>query len=699
MFLLIFYSLIFCHVMYKKQIMIARVVRFKHFTHKPYAVFNSLHKQIVIGALSYATLTFANPDSLAAQNTEGDTTGVASEYEMDAIEVMGSRVPLKETEAARIVAVLDRRSIENAPVQSVNDLLKYAAGIDVRQRGGMGIQTDISIRGGTFDQITILLNGVNISNPHTGHLAADFPVAIEDIERIEILEGPAARVFGTSAFCGAINIITYSDSESHVQVDGTGGSFGLGGGGMRLNLSGGLWRNQASTSYLRSDGGVSNSDFDVWRAYYQGLYTGSMVDLRVQFGGTNQKYGANTFYSAKYDDQYEETTRYLLSVQAETKNGPLHLRPSVYWNRSLDHYQLIRHSETGENFHRTDVYGLNLNAYFTTKVGKTSFGMEVRNEGIYSTTLGRPLEEDQYVDVPRHTGEKYTNHDSRTDISCYAEHVVLLPRATFSVGVMADRNTGYDSKFHFYPGIDIAWRPVSQWKFAVSWDMALRMPTFTDLYYKSPTTEGNVGLHPEETQAISVGAEHRRDGLHVSANVFYHKGKNMIDWVMYTADDIYHSANFKLDNYGAEANIELFPEEVLGERFFVERLSLGYAYIHQKRHDDVEIYKSNYALEYLRGKLTVGLTHKIWSKLTATWSLRWQDRMGSYIRYASTSDSGTLTSYEPYTVIDVRLSWRTERYRLYVECNNLTNKTYYDLGNIPQPGIWVKVGGSYRMEF
>ena len=159
--------------MYKKQNLPSPVIRFTHFVNKPYAVFNTLHKEVTIGVLAVSTLTFANHGVVSAQT---ELPSVKNVHEMDGIEVIGSRVPLTQTEVARIVTVLDRKTIENAPVQSVNDLLKYAAGIDVRQRGAMGIQTDISIRGGTFDQITVLLNGVNISNPQTGHLTADFPV-------------------------------------------------------------------------------------------------------------------------------------------------------------------------------------------------------------------------------------------------------------------------------------------------------------------------------------------------------------------------------------------------------------------------------------------------------------------------------------------------------------------------------------------
>lgn len=681
--------------MYKKLIPTNPTVCFKHFDNKPYAVFNSLHKQIKIGVLAVSTLTFANPDALSAQTELPAPTD--SVRELNETEVIGSRVPLSQNEAARMVTVLDRKTIENAPVQSVNDLLKQVPAADVRQRGAMGIQTDISLRGGTFDQITILLNGINISSPHTGHLAADFPVSPNDIERIEILEGPAARVFGTSAFCGAINIVTTPEKQPHVKADATAGSYGLGGGALQLNLSQRNLTNQLSGSYLRSDGATLNSDFRAARAFYQGGYSAPSADVSWQAGFSNQKFGANTFYSALYNNQYEETMRYIVSVSAETKKGFLRFRPSVYWNRSLDHYQLIRNSETGENFHRTDVYGINLNAYFTTKAGKTSLGAEFRNEGILSTSLGQPMDSSEYVNVARHRGKQYTNKDDRSNQSFYLEHVLLLPKASFAAGVMANRNTGYDSKFHFYPGADIAFRPSTNWKLYASWNMALRMPTFTDLYYKSPTQEGNIGLQPEETQAFSLSAQYRRPALRVSASAFYHKGKNMIDWVMYSADDAYHSANFKLDNYGVELAASFLPSEWADKPCFIKQLSAGYTYIHQKRHDNVEIYKSNYALEYLRHKLTATLSHKIWRSLTAAWSFRWQDRMGSYIKYADTDDEGSLVSYKPYALLDVRFTWQTPRYSLYLEGNNLTDKTYYDLGNVPQPGFWFRAGGSIRV--
>ncbi|MCD8261269.1 MAG: TonB-dependent receptor plug domain-containing protein [Bacteroides sp.] len=201
------------------------------------------------------------------------------EYELEEVEITGSRAPLTLNEAARMVTVLSRQEIETAPVQSVNDLLKYAVGVDVRQRRDMGIQTDITIRGGTFEQITILLNGININNPQTGHHTTDFPVDIHDIERIEILEGPASRVYGTSAFTGAINIITRTVQENNLSLHISGGQHGFFTGGTSLGYRKKSVTTWVSGRYSRSDGYIRSSDFETQQGYYRGTYTHPDVDI------------------------------------------------------------------------------------------------------------------------------------------------------------------------------------------------------------------------------------------------------------------------------------------------------------------------------------------------------------------------------------------------------------------------------------
>ncbi|HJD92711.1 TonB-dependent receptor plug domain-containing protein, partial [Bacteroides coprosuis] len=429
------------------------------------------------------------------------------------------------------------------------------------------------------------------------------------------------------------------------------------------------------------------------KAYYHGVYTSDDIDVNWQFGFSDQQYGANTFYSAKYNNQYEKTRRYITSVQAQTK-GWFVLTPTLYWNRSHDNFQLIKDSPKGENFHMTDVYGANLNAHFTTVLGKTAFGAEVRNEGILSTNLGKLLEEDQKVKVPGEKDKYFDKKDNRTNVSYYLEHNILLQNFTASFGVMANMNTALDHKYRFYPGIDLSYRPSIHWKAFVSWNKALRMPTFTDLYYKSPTQEGNIGLKPEETQAYTLGLQYQNNVIKTELSGFYHKGKQMIDWVMYDAEDVYHSANFKLDNRGFETNTVINTEAWLGKSSWIKQIQVGYSYISQKRKDNTPIYKSNYALNYLKHKFVANLRHKLFTeKLTLNWAFRWQDRMGDYIDFGNTNHpEGILTSYPSFALLDLKVQWTESKYTIFAEANNLLDRTYFDLGNIPQPGFWFKTG-------
>ena len=237
-----------------------------------------------------------SPLSVAAQNV--------AEYNIDEIQVTGTRARMDMKSSVRMVQVLDRKQIEASSAQSVNDLLKLVAGVDVRQRGACGVQTDIGVNGGSSDQMTLLLNGVNISNPQTGHLTVDLPVSVDDIERIEVLEGGASRVYGSSAFCGAINIVTKQEKQSNVGVNLSGGSFGTVTGGAHVGYVSGGTTNRLSGGYSRSDGGTDNSDFKKGQLFWNGGYQGRDFDVRWQAGFSNMYYGANTFYSAAYNNQY-----------------------------------------------------------------------------------------------------------------------------------------------------------------------------------------------------------------------------------------------------------------------------------------------------------------------------------------------------------------------------------------------------------
>ena len=140
---------------------------FTHFTRKSYALFNCLGKEVLIGTLSVATLTHAKADGIAKRGVIEKDSLRQKEVKLGEVVVNGAWAPLAEQKPAMIVSVTTADDIQRAAAESINDVLKSATGVDVRQRGGFGVQTDISINGGTFDQTVILLNGINISNPQT----------------------------------------------------------------------------------------------------------------------------------------------------------------------------------------------------------------------------------------------------------------------------------------------------------------------------------------------------------------------------------------------------------------------------------------------------------------------------------------------------------------------------------------------------
>lgn len=394
----------------------AQVATFSQFSRKGWSLFSCLHREVRIGVLGVATLASATPRLMAATPAQAEgsmQTGIATHADtlvLGEANVSASRAPMAANVAARQVLTLTHDDLAAAGVRTINDVLKLSAGVDVRQRGGFGIQTDISIDGGTHDQITILLNGVPLVNPQTGHNAADFPVNISDIERIEILEGAASRVMGSQAFSGAINVVTRGTSATTPHLDAMveGGSYGTVRGEARTAWQWGQgWSGTASGSYQRSDGATANSAFKGGKGFGTLNYDGSDFSFNLQAGATANDFGANTFYSAAYPNQWEATRRYLISARAESK-GRVHLVPQVSWVRSLDHFQLIKGSTTGENFHRGDVFTAAINAWTQWALGRTAFGAEVRNENIYSTNLGRDLQPGQYIGIKHEDGRSYT---------------------------------------------------------------------------------------------------------------------------------------------------------------------------------------------------------------------------------------------------------------------------------------------------
>ena len=204
-------------------------VTFRKWGRKGFSVFSSLHKVIQIATLSISYLTFAAPahaERLLLVTT-GDTLQHIKEVEVEEVVISAQRTPVAFSQTAHIVQIIAKEELANAPVHDLQDLLKFASAVDVRQRGNNGVQADISIRGSSFDQVLILLNGIQLNDPQTGHHNLNLPVSYDAIDRIEILEGPSARLYGPNAFAGAINIITGQASSPQITGRISSGQYGF----------------------------------------------------------------------------------------------------------------------------------------------------------------------------------------------------------------------------------------------------------------------------------------------------------------------------------------------------------------------------------------------------------------------------------------------------------------------------------------
>ncbi|MDR2843521.1 MAG: TonB-dependent receptor [Candidatus Symbiothrix sp.] len=656
--------------MKQKQFVNRQAYRFRKFVQKSYAAFNSMHKVVNIGVMSGCMLTFAHATETAAQNPMATTRDSIPEQAIEEVVILSSKAELTLNQTAKIVTVITREEIARQPVESLQDLLKNVVGLDVRQRGSNGVLAGISVRGGTFEQTAILLNGANITNPQTGHYNLDLPVNLSDIERIEIIQGPASLLYGAGAFSGGVNIVTKKDADTGIYLNAEGGMHALGGANVRGSLKTESSNHSISAGYASSDGYINNSDYKLFNALWQSNFRTDASALDIQFGLNDKAYGANTFYSAAYPNQFDDTRSLFAAIKGES-GSKLKFTPQVYWNKHYDHYQLTKNQTAGENYHQTDVFGFNLNAQYKWKGGITNFGGELRNEGIFSSNLGK--------DSIYNRGN-YKLTDNRTNISYFLEHTYLYKQLTLSLGILVNYNTAFKDDAGWYPHINASYWVSKHVKAFANWSNATRMPTFTDLYYKGATHKGNSDVRPETSESFDLGVSYTHSFLSASVNGFYMKGTNLIDWVKEQPEDKWESRNFtRLNKTGMETNLSLSFKEWIPQ-LSTTRLDLGFMYLKQSK--DAGNLISNYVMDYVRNKFTAGLSHPVYKGVSMDWRFRRVDRAGDYI---------------PYSMLDAKLNWKIKDGSVYLTVTNLLDASYSDLWHVPQAGRWIIGGVAYAL--
>lgn len=667
---------------------------FKRWNRKSYAVFNTLNKVVKITTLSLSYSIVLLPSQVLSQT---DTT-ITKNLDLEEVIVSAQRAPIIYSQLSRSVTTIDHDEIKLMPVSSINDLLENFSGLDIRQRGANGIQSDISIRGGSFDQNLILLNGVNITDPQTGHHNLDLPIDLNSIERIEILEGPGSRVFGPNAFSGAINIITNQSDKNYTKAGFSAGDFGLFSGNLVSSYHHKHTRNYITFSKSQSKGYVKNTDYNQYNLFYHSKYNSDFGKIDFQIGYTNKAFGANSFYTPAFPEQFEQTKTTFSSLKFET-GTKLKIIPTVYYRRHQDRFELFRYEPAswypGHNYHLTDAYGIKLDSRIHTKIGTTSFGAELRSENIWSNVLGN-LMTDNIQAIGESEGY-YSRKYARTISNYFLEHSLIFGKISFSAGMLVSWVSENDFDFNIYPGADFSYHFTNEIKTYLTLNKSLRLPTFTDLFYAGPSNIGNLDLQPEEAWSYEAGLKFKNKIMKSNVSIYYRDSKDLIAWVKpfdADPDSKWETQNLtQVITHGFSVSNTLQINTVL-----INSMKIDYNYLNQSSKSGE--YETKYSLNYLKHNLIINFNHKIDNHLNISWDVKFQDRAGKYLKYdVNLNEYVGERNFNPFWLFDAKLTWNYRLFNIYSEICNVFNKKYTDISTVEMPGRWFKAGFEVSIDY
>lgn len=601
----------------------------------------------------------------------------------------------------RSVSVIDSAELAELPAPTVSSVLDFVGGVDARQRAALGAQTDLSIRGSTFEQVLVLLNGVRISDPQTGHHLMNLPVPLSRIARIEVLLGGGSYIFGSQAFAGVINLITKRSKDNCASLQAQGGSHAS----MQLqyhqDLRGENHQTSFSAGHTRSDGFKPNTDLKRSQFFGQSfIELPEEQELQITAGYRDQAFGAQQFYSSRFPDQYERTKA--LQVQASlVSRGKVDLTRRVYWRRHWDEFQLFREGPgyyqrqgdqlvrgqdtapawyPGANFHRSDVLGGQLEASFESAWGKTHLGGHYRLERIRSNNLGDSLPAP--ISIPGERGA-YTLGASRHNYALSAQHRKDWGAWSMEWALQINYNSAFD--VNWLPGFTLGYQVSNRHRFYGSFNRSFRLPSYTDLYYNLGGARGSENLDPEISHNFELG--YKWTGPHhlLRASLFRREGRNIIDWIQNCPScDILASNETRVNFNGLNLSLGL-QNLNLPDWLGSQGIHLEYQYLHTDPFDPD--YESLYVLDYLRHQVTLRSRHR-WGKWGLSYALSQQERRGQFRDAAS----GKLQDYPALCLINMRLSYQLEQLQFFLRGENLLGKRYYDRGNVELPGFWGWAG-------
>ena len=576
---------------------------------------------------------------------------------LDTILIKSTRIDLPFKDNSRTINIITSETIENSAATNVADLLQQVAGVDIRRRGTAGSQADLYIRGGGFDQTLLLIDGVKMDDAQTGHHTMNAALPIEVIERIEIIKGPAARIFGQNAFTGAINIVTKKKLSDTVAVNMEKGSFGQSNGSVTIGKEFDNSSVIAHVGILTSEGYRYNSDYQNKNYLLKGVFNRKQQPIEVIATFFDKKFGANGFYaSATATEQYEETQSSLVGASTTFKTENFKISPRIYWKRGQDDYVYIRDNPSVyRNLHITNKVGIETNASYRSDIGITGFGIDISRVFISSNNLG---------------------NRNRTMANLFLEHRFKLWNEKLDITPGVAVTYFSDFKFHAYPGLDIGYQLSDQIKAYGNIGVTYRIPTYTDLYYNDRNTIGNANLKPEEAFSQEIGLKYNSGKYTSSIAIFNRDASNLIDFIRPDVNSKYEATNItKVNTQG----VEFEGAYNFKVNSFNQTITFGYSYLN----DDILAQNkelSRYSLNTLKHQFTTRFSSQFFKNI----------RQNIIYKHAERTVGTSYNIWDASVIVDF------DPISFTVTANNIFDAEYIEAGFVPMPPSSLLVGMRFR---
>jgi outer membrane cobalamin receptor len=571
--------------------------------------------------------------------------------------------PLPLAESDRSVNLISLRDSDEQPLisNSVVDLLRQDASLNLQARASNGVQADLSLRGTTFEQSLILLNGLRINDPETGHLNLDIPVPLDAVTRIDILHGSGSTFYGSDAIGGAVNLLTQPPAPGlTVIASAGGGSYSSIEQHLRTSYTNGPLAEQLTASRDTSDGFIPDRNYSSNALASETWLTTKPGTTDILLATSDRPYGANLFYGPY--PSWERTKGWFAGIQQQL--GP-QTAASFGYRRHSDLFVLfVDQPQIYENNHITTSYegALRRADTFTPNI-TLSYGVEADGDTIHSNSLGQHT---------RNQGAGYANLNLRA----FSNH--YLGRFSFSVGAREELLSGGDQVFS--PSIAVAYTVTHTLRLRASAGHGFRLPTYVDLYYADPTTIGNPNLKPESSWSYEAGADWTPTNgrLTLTAAVFRLQQKDTIDYAKtilatnaLTNARPWQAINIQnLNITGAEATVRLR---------LTNNQQLQFSYTAAHAASPPPNLLSEYAYNYAAQNALVRWTGNF-RQLTAHTQINIVQK----------------TQHTAYPLWDVALSRNTGHLRPYLRALNLSNTGYQEIPQVPLQGRTIMAGAEFN---